>query len=84
MGWFSKLFCKHNYVQFDQLHCTIKMDDGSLYGVPMTLMECEKCGKRIVLKDSDWCYNKNLLQKVDLWKRGLFNWEEKVWDENRQ
>lgn len=84
MNWLSKLFCKHNYIQYDYLPCTLKLEDGSIINVPMTLMQCEKCGKRIVLKDSDWCYNRDLLQKVDLWRRGFFNWEEMEWNKECQ
>lgn len=82
---FKKLFCKHNFVERDTIPCTLKYEDGHIEDVPITLLECSKCGKRITLKDYDIYYNKTLLQKVKLWEKGLYNWESyspKLFDKN--
>ena len=84
MGLFSQLFCKHNYVVYDTIPCTCRLENGQVVDVPIMLMECEKCGKRLVLKDQDWHYKLTVLQRVDLWKRGFFNWECKVWEGEEQ
>lgn len=77
MSWFTQLLCKHNYVLYDTISCTFKFEDGEVIRVPIQLLECSKCGKRIVLKrDGNWYYNKDILHLVELWRKGLFNWEK--------
>ena len=76
MSWFTQLLCKHNYVVYDIISCTFKFEDGEVKRVPIQMLVCSKCGKRTVLKDDDFYYNSSVLKLVNLWKRGLFNWEK--------
>ena len=76
MNWFSRFFCKHNYIVYDEIPCTFKFEDGYVSRVPIQLLVCSKCGKRIVLRDKELFYNKSVLRLVELWRKGLFNWEK--------
>ena len=76
MSFFFQLFCKHNYVLYDTIDCTFKFEDGTIKRVPIRMFVCSKCGKRFVTQDENWYYNKDILKLVNLWERGLFNWEK--------
>ena len=76
MNFFAQLFCRHNYVVYDTISCTFKFENEEVKSVPIRMLVCSKCGKRKVLRDEDFYYNKNVLQLVNLWKKGLFNWEK--------
>ena len=73
---FKKVFCKHNFQVYDTLPCVLTLDDGTKCDVPVTMLICSRCGKRKLIKDSDFCYNENLLQKLKLWERGEFDFED--------
>ena len=75
-----KLFCKHEFVQYDELPCTFKFEDDYIVKVPITLLECKKCGKRKVIRSDKWYYDDTLLAKVELWRKGQFNWEKVDWN----
>lgn len=79
----NKLFCKHNYIIFDKINCTFTYEKDVVQSCPIILMECEYCGKRKVIKDCDWMYNQHLLEQVNLWKKGQFNFQKKVWDDKK-
>lgn len=75
----KQLFCKHHYVEVDEIPCTCKLlDNKTIKQCPVTLLQCEKCGKRHVIKDEDIYYNVNLLKKLKLWVKGLYNFEHFV------
>ena len=71
-----KFFCKHNFVLWRNLPCTFVLENKEKLNVPIDLLICEKCGKRKVLRSSNWFYSENLLKKVKLWEKGLFNFEQ--------
>lgn len=75
MKFLKQLFCEHHYFIWDEMPCIFELDSGIKINVPITLMECEKCGKRIVLRDTDYFYNTSLLRKINIWKKGMFDWE---------
>ena len=79
IDFLKQLFCKHNYIQWDELRCKFKFDDDCTMSCPITLLQCKKCGKRIILKDKDYLYNKEVLNKVNLWKKGVYNFESVDW-----
>ena len=73
--FFKQLFCSHNFQDFDRLDCTIRYEDNKVDRCPITLLICSKCGKRKVIRDRDWYYNTELLEKVKLWEKGLYNFQ---------
>ena len=50
--WWKQLFCNHKFQYLGKWPCTFKFEDGTSVGVPITFLECSKCGKREVLRDA--------------------------------
>ena len=69
MNIFSKLFCKHKYINIAHLPCKIELPDGEVLDVPMILFECVKCGKRIVIKENKSDYTPQLLAEIKMWEK---------------
>ena len=74
MSW-KKFFCKHKYKYLGKWPCTIKYEDGTVVGVPITFLECPICGKRKVLRDSMFCYNTEVKNYITLWEKGQVDLE---------
>ena len=81
---FENLFnrCPHEYKQVGFIPYTTLGEDG-LCDVPCYFLECKHCGKRKVLRESDYAYADAFLGMIDLWTKGQFkiNFKEYQRDE---
>ena len=81
---FENLFnkCPHEYKQVGFIPYTTLGEDG-LCDVPCYFLECKHCGKRKVLRESDYAYTDAFLDMIDLWTKGQFkiNFKEYQKDE---
>ena len=81
---FENLFnkCPHEYKQVGFIPYTTLGEDGSC-NVPCYFLECKHCGKRKVLRESDYAYTDAFLDMIDLWTKGQFkiNFKEYQKDE---
>ena len=67
----KQLFCKHTYGCKGVWKCTFKYIEGDKEKfVPIHFFECSKCGKRKLVKESDFFYNSNILSIAKLWLKG--------------
>ena len=65
----KQLFCRHNFGMLGKWDCTCK-NGNETWKVPIYFLECPKCGKRKVVRDSDVFYNSHTLEMVKLWLKG--------------
>ena len=70
---FENLFnkCPHEYKQVGFIPCTTLGEDG-ICDVPCYFLECKHCGKRKVLRESDYAYTDAFLDMIDLWTKGQY------------
>ena len=70
---FKNLFkrCPHEYKQVGFIPYTTLGEDG-LCDVPCYFLECKHCGKRKVLRESDYAYTDATLDMIDLWIKHQF------------
>jgi hypothetical protein len=67
----KRLFCKHNYGYKGVWNCTFRLiEKDEISSVPIYFFECRKCGKRKVIRDSDYLYNNHILDLTKLWLKG--------------
>ena len=64
----KQLFCKHKYRQVEEINC-VYITDNKEIECPISLLECCKCKKRLIIKDADFYYRKTLLRELELWKK---------------
>lgn len=65
----KKLFCKHKYNLKIVLPCIFKTIEGQHLDCPVYLYECNKCGKRKVIKDMNSFYKPSLLKQLKMWSK---------------
>ena len=65
---FDDLFnkCPHEYKQVGFIPYVTLGEDGPC-NVPCYFLECKNCGKRKVLRESDYAYTDAFLDMIDLW-----------------
>ena len=68
--WLKQLFCNHKYQYLGRWSCTFKFEDSTKVSVPITFLECNKCGKRKALKEGNCYYNTEVLNYTKLWEKG--------------
>ena len=82
---FKDLFkrCPHEYKQVGFIPATTVGEDGISYEAPCYFLECKHCGKRKVLRESDYAYTDAFLDMIDLWVKHQFkiNFKEYQKDE---
>ena len=68
-NWLKQQFCSHKYNVEGSWKCTFRMEDGTLYDCSVEFLECPKCGKRRVIRLSDYHYKDTLLDIFKLWEK---------------
>lgn len=70
---FENLFnkCPHEYKLVGEIPATA-VHDGVTYDVPCYFLECKNCGKRLVLRESDYNYRESFLDMLNLWEKGQY------------
>lgn len=69
MKFLKQLLCDHDYGMLGKWDCTCK-NGSETWNVPIYFLECKKCGKNKVVRDSDVFYNTHTLVMVELWLKG--------------
>jgi hypothetical protein len=70
---FENLFnkCPHEYKLVGEIP-EIVVHDEVTYDVPCYFLECKNCGKRLVLRESDYNYRESFLDMLNLWEKGQY------------
>ena len=70
---FEDLFnkCPHDYKLVGEIPATA-VHEGVTYDVPCYFLECKNCGKRLVLRESDYNYRDSFLEMLNLWEKGQY------------
>lgn len=75
--------CEHEYKQVGYISATVENDGVSL-GVPCYFLECKKCGKKRVLRESDFNYKDSFLEMMNLWEKGQFKINFKEFQDDKE
>ena len=68
--FFKQLFCNHQYKFLGRKDYYFEFETGEERYIPIELLECEKCGKRQIIKYSNWLYRDAEIRKFKLWEQG--------------
>lgn len=67
--WVHELFCQHNYIHVGTWNCTfVYGNQEESVQCPITFLECNNCGKRLVIKEADYYYKSSVLKLAKLWE----------------
>lgn len=70
IDFFKKLFClNHKYDAAQIIKATYKVNATVTLDCPITLLVCQKCGKRKVINDYSWLDTQRTLKFLKLWEK---------------
>lgn len=66
----KRLKCKHKYKLKIVLPCRFRTIENNCLDCSVYLYECNKCGKRKVIRDANSFYKRTLLWQLNMWAKG--------------